>query len=442
MNIIQMSLYAGVLILIIVTIRALCLNKLPKITFLALWGVVAFRLLIPFSIPSSLSIYNIMNDVGTFINPKVQMPSGKNPSVYGSISTVDTQSLPIQGGLFSASPMQIIWIIGAVILALFFLVTFHKNNKELKTALPIRGNAVIDDWCRKHKLHSSIQVLISDKITTPIAVGILKPRILLPKTMDVHDKRLMGYVLAHEYQHIKHFDMLWKLVLLLTLCIHWFNPLVWIMYVLANRDLEIACDEKVLTIYGGGNRSEYALTLIQMAEKKSKFTPLYNGFNKNSTEERIVSIMKFKKGSVFTTTLAVLLVVGVTTAFATSSKGENIDKVAVFTDNDAKQESLTHLSKRSHEKKDFAEFLDYDDTRNIYLFEGKWIHILYDENNWNGESNSTYSRSEIASDPDYWGEPVDLKTVRNPETNEVEKLVEMTEEEAKEVISLMDLENQ
>lgn len=441
MNIIQMSLYAGALILIIVTIRALCLNKLPKITFLALWGVVAFRLLIPFSIPSRFSIYNIMNDVETLINPKVLISSGTNPSVFDSFSTVNSQSLSVKDGILSASPMQIIWMIGVVFLSLLFLSTFHKNNKELKTALPIRGNEIIDDWCRKHKLHSSIQVLISDKITTPIAVGIIKPRILLPKTMDINDKRLMGYVLAHEYQHIKHFDMLWKLVLLLTLCIHWFNPLVWIMYVLANRDLEIACDEKVLTIYGGENRAEYALTLIQMAEKKSKFTPLYNGFNKNSTEERIVSIMKFKKGSIFLTTLALLLVVGITTVFASSSKGENIDEVAIFTDNDAKEDLLTHLSKRSHEKKDFAEFLNYDDTRNIYLFEGKWIHILYDENNWNGESNSTYSRSEIASDPDYWGEPVNLKTVRNPETNKVEKLVEMTEEEAKEVISLMDLEN-
>lgn len=442
MNIIQMSLSAGVLILITMTIRALGLNKLPKITFLALWGVVAFRLLIPFSIPSSLSIYNIMNSVGTFINPKAQMPSGTNPFVYGSISTVDTQILPIQDVLFLASPMQIIWMIGAVSLAIFFLVTFYKNNKELKTALPLRGNAIIDDWCRKHKLRRSIQVLVSDKITTPIAVGILKPRILLPKTMDIHDKQLMRYVLAHEYQHIKHFDMLWKLVLLLTLCLHWFNPLVWIMYMLANRDLEIACDEKVLTIFGAGTRSEYALTLIQMAEKKSKFTPLYNGFNKNLTEERIVSIMKFKKGSVFTMALAILLVVGIATAFATSSKGTNVDKTALSIDSDAKQEALTYPLKRSHEKKDFAEFLDYDDTRNIYLFDGKWIHVLYDENNWNGESYSTYSRSEIASDPDYWGEPVDLKTVRNPKTNKVEKLVEMTEEETKEVISLMDLENQ
>ncbi|MEK4427166.1 M56 family metallopeptidase [Solibacillus sp. FSL K6-1523] len=440
MNIIQMSMSAGVLILITVTIRALGLNKLPKITFLALWGVVTFRLLIPFSIPSNLSIYNITDGVGTFINPKAQMPSGTNPFADGSISTVDTRILPIQEGIFLASSIQIIWMIGAVSLALFFLVTFHKNNKELKTALPIRGNTIIDDWSRKHKLHRSIQVLVSDKISTPIVVGILKPRILLPKTMDVHDKRLMRYVLAHEYQHIKHFDMLWKLVLLLTLCLHWFNPLVWIMYVLANRDLEIACDEKVLTIFGEGKRSEYALALIQMAEKKSKFTPLYNGFNKNSTEERIISIMKFKKSSVFTIALVVLVVVGITTVFITSSNGSNIDNVASFIDNDVKEE-VTDSFKRSHEKKDFAEFLDYDDTRNIYLFEGKWIHVLYDENNWDGESYSTYSRSEIVSDPDFWGEPVDLKTVRNPKTNKVEKLVEMTEEEAKEIISLLDLEN-
>ena len=107
---------------------------------------------------------------------------------------------------------------------------------------------------------------------------------------------------------------------------HWFNPLVWVMYILANRDIELSCDEAVVRLFGETTKAAYARALISMEETKSGFAPLCNNFNKNAIEERITAIMKFKKASIFSLALALALVVGVTTAFATSA-------IATATDN-------------------------------------------------------------------------------------------------------------
>ena len=110
-----------------------------------------------------------------------------------------------------------------------------------------------------------------------------------------------------------------KLVLIAALCVHWFNPLVWAMYILANRDIELSCDEAVVRLFGENTKATYARSLISMEETRIGLTPLCNNFNKNAIEERITAIMKIKKTSIFSLVLAVALVAGVTTAFATTA---------------------------------------------------------------------------------------------------------------------------
>ena len=177
----------------------------------------------------------------------------------------------------------------------FFSVVYLKSRRDLQFAMRIQDSDFLDNWLSAHKLLRPIMILQSDMIQTPIAAGIFKPRIILPKSMDLNDEQLLHYVLRHEYYHIKRFDALWKLLLVLALCVHWFNPLVWVMFVLANRDLELTCDEKVVRYFGAGTRADYAYALIHMAEKRGKFVSLYSGFSKNAAEERIESIMKMKK---------------------------------------------------------------------------------------------------------------------------------------------------
>ena len=122
--------------------------------------------------------------------------------------------------------------------------------------------------------------------------------------------------------HIRRFDSIKKLVLITVLCVHWSNPLVWAMYILANRDIELSCDEAVVRLFGENTKAAYARALISMEETRSGLTPLCNNFSKNAIEERITAIMKIKKRTIFSFVLAGVIVAGTATAFATSANGQ------------------------------------------------------------------------------------------------------------------------
>ena len=143
----------------------------------------------------------------------------------------------------------------------------------------------------------------------------------MPKKTDWTDETALRYVLEHEFVHIQRFDVLSKLLLIAAVCVHWFNPLVWVMYVLANRDLELSCDETVLRRFGGDVRAAYARVLIRMEAARGGFAPLCNHFGKTAIEERITAIMKTKRITIVSLGLAALLVAGTVTVFATSAQG-------------------------------------------------------------------------------------------------------------------------
>jgi len=210
-----------------------------------------------------------------------------------------------------------------MIALLFFLaVIYFRNRKVINCATEIRNDDYLNQWLIEHKHLRSITIKQSDRVKSPLAVGILNPQIILPKSMNLDDKLLMNYVLTHEYCHIKRYDAVWKLFLLLALCIHWFNPMVWLMFVLSSRDLELTCDEAVIYRFGAETKKDYAYMLIGMAEQRTKFATLFNGFSKNATQERIISIMKIKKPSILAISIAVLLIAGATTILATTAKGQ------------------------------------------------------------------------------------------------------------------------
>ena len=339
MSILQMSISAGLLVIAIVIIRAAALNRLPKAMFLILWGVVLLRLLVPVSIPSQYSVYTVVDEIWSRAAPDTAAPVIENILPIGGPATkaadetdaadkttatnetdVADQTAPrLQEQMFSIEPTTIIWLIGMLAMFIFLAVVYFKNYRALRISLLIRDNDFLNEWLTEHRIIRPITIMQSDMITTPVAVGMMKPRIILPKSMNLDDKQLLRYVLTHEYYHIRRFDMLWKLLLAFALCIHWFNPMVWVMFILASRDLELTCDEMVIRYFGADTKTAYAYSLIGMAEQRSKFTPLYNGFSKNAAEERIRAIMKYKKSSVIAITLAVLLVIGTTTAFALSA---------------------------------------------------------------------------------------------------------------------------
>lgn len=316
MNLIQMSISGAIMILAVIVIRALAINRLPKKTFLALWGIALLRLLIPFSFPSPFSAYSL-------VNSHISSTQGTTelffPAPVGLLPTTDA-ALQAQT-IGNISPYAIVWAIGMSVCILFFAISHFKCRREFRKSLPIR-NDFSAQWIAKHRISRAIELRQSSRICAPLTYGIFKPIILMPKNTKWDDTKQLEYILTHEFIHIKRFDVATKLFLTAALCIHWFNPLVWAMYILSNRDIELSCDETVVLFFGETTKSAYARTLISMEEKKSSLAPLCNNFSKNAIEERITAIMKIKKTSFTALAAALLLVGGVTTAFATSSSAQ------------------------------------------------------------------------------------------------------------------------
>ena len=166
----------------------------------------------------------------------------------------------------------------------------------------------------------------SDQILTPVSFGFIHPRILLSSVIPVTDRTQLKYVLTHELAHVKRMDYLRKLMMAAAVCLHWWNPAVWVMQYLYSRDLELSCDEKVVSYYGEDSKEEYALTLVALAQMKSSAYWFSSGFGKHAVKERIESIMKFKKTTVLTLAVAVLLAGTAITVFAKSTTTENLNK--------------------------------------------------------------------------------------------------------------------
>ena len=319
MSLLQMSVTGGVMILVITVLRALAMNHVPKKTFLALWAAALLRLLVPVSLPSALSIYSLL---GQNTSPAVKKISAAAFPVFSSGQTAavlpQTDAAPVQ----TISAWNIVWLVGLVLCAAFFAAAYWNCCREFRMSFPVDNDAS-RRWLRAHPLRRKISIRQSDRVSSPLTFGILHPVILMPKRTDWEDETALQYVLEHEFVHIRQFDAVSKLLLTAAACVHWFNPLVWVMYVLANRDMELSCDETVVRHFGSGTRAAYANVLICMEEARSGFAPLGSHFSRNASEERITAIMKTGKITVISLVLAVLLVAGTVTVFATSAKTED-----------------------------------------------------------------------------------------------------------------------
>ncbi len=323
MSLFQMSVAGGVLILFIVLIRALAIHRLPKTTFLALWMIAALRLLLPFSIPMPFKIHI---DLDVFSDVVQELPSGNIGSPYRGIvrTSYDTGAVVSSPATEHISTFEILWLVGVLLLALYFSISYFRSMRKFRMSIP-DNTPYIREWLNAHQIVRPIEVRSSDLISSPLTYGILHPVILLPKKLDRNDQVALKYVLTHEYVHIRRFDAITKILFAAVLCIHWFNPLVWVMYVLANRDIELSCDAWVIRMTGVKNRSSYALMLIKMEERRNGMSALCNHFGKNAISERIEAIMKFKKTSIWACILALALIAGATTAFAAARTDDNME---------------------------------------------------------------------------------------------------------------------
>lgn len=323
MTLLEMDISAGVLIALLLILRFFALEKLPKRMFAALWMLALLRLLIPAELPMQGGIatpvlrflYNIKSAHGTR-----NVPMSVNMAGSGTADDF--------AGGFSAAGFPVcrwIWLAGAVICGARFFCAFRREYRLLAQALPLHCadmenlQGLADTSGRLAGVRVR-KLYMHDRIATPLVAGVFKQRIVLPKQLAKDGRPWMGYVLTHEMLHIKRGDNFRKLLSAVVVCIHWYNPLVWVMYLLFARDLELSCDESVLAFYGEAGRKEYADALLSIAQERQAQTLFYCGFGKNPTKERIVAIMEYKKMNMAKAFCAVCLLAGATTVFAANGQ--------------------------------------------------------------------------------------------------------------------------
>lgn len=432
MSLVQMSLSAALMIVAIIILRALTIERFPKKTFLVLWWIALLRLLIPFSIPSVMSFYSWFDpNLPAVVEQSSAMESTFEPVLDDSSETMENSTqfemTPIPdtdieyvevkpSKSFSESffdMLPAIWGVGIGVIAAFFGINYWKGIREFRMSLPVE-NEFVNEWLSSHQLRRNITIRQYDCIHTPLTYGIFRPVILLPKESLEQSPSTLNFILTHEWVHIRRFDCVTKILLTAALCIHWMNPLVWVMYLLFNRDIELSCDETVLHLLGRNRRSDYALALIDMEEQKGGFASFASGFGRNAIEERIRAIMKMKKASLITILAAVVVVACVSILFATSAKNNPIDTELpssesetvsdkILTDDDqTKQEVSVKTSKKTFSPAErFAELEKYgvmfvpsetDSTKGDLYYNGELVKFFTDPNP-NGDF-SFYSETE------------------------------------------------
>lgn len=324
----HVSLSAATMILAAMVLRFRFQERVPRRVFCLLWDLCLVRLLLPMQLRSPVSIQALLPARQSAVQSAVRQVQVSSTALEtgvllaGDTAGCYTEATAVAGGFrFPAVNLPLLlWILGAALCAAWFLWGHLRSRRVYAMSLPA-DDPFIRRWQADHPLFRPVQVRVSDRISAPLTYGVVYPVVLLPRRMDTADAAGMAYVLEHEYTHIRRFDTLRKWLLAAAACLHWFNPCVWLMFVLAGRDMELSCDEAVLR--AGADRSGYALTLLALEEERGRWSPGGSHFSRNATEERIKAIMKRKQISL-AALLAVLVVMSIaTTVFAANAPAEN-----------------------------------------------------------------------------------------------------------------------
>ena len=309
LKIINMSISASWLVLAVLILRFV-LKKAPKWINVLLWGIVAIRLICPFFFESTLSLIpsaetiplNIGMDTTPTINSGI---SAINNAVNPIISQSNT---PMAGASVNLLQITIgiyeyIWIFGMIALALYTAISYWRLRRKVDTAVRYKDN-----------------IFQSENVSFPFVLGIIKPRIYLPFKMN---GQYLEYVVAHEQAHICRKDHWWKPLGFLLLMIHWFNPLMWLAYVLLCRDIELACDERVIKELGNEQRGDYTQALVACSVNRRMIAACPLAFGEVSVKERVKSVMNYKKPAFWVIIISVIVCVGVAVCFLTNPKQDS-----------------------------------------------------------------------------------------------------------------------
>ena len=308
LKLVNLSISASWLILAVLVLRVV-LKKAPKWVMPLLWGVVALRLVCLFSIESALSLIPSAETI-----PSEIVTETREPVLYeqATLDIVTNPTLPSaaevpvgvsrQQAQVDFNIYSILWLAGMSALLVHALVSAGKLKRKLATAILLRDN-----------------IYESEFVDSPFVFGVVKPNIYLPMHMD---EGTAAYVIAHERAHLARRDHWWKVLGYLVLALHWFNPLVWVAYILFCRDIELACDEKVVRGLDGAARADYSQALLSCAAPKRAVAACPLAFGEGNIKTRVKSALHYKKPAFWVAAAAVLAVVIVAVCFLTNPRSE------------------------------------------------------------------------------------------------------------------------
>lgn len=313
LNLANMSISASWLVLAILVLR-LVLNKAPKWVNVLLWGIVAVRLVCPFTIESTLSLIPSTQTI------PMNIEMAAKPAIDSGVEAVNSMVNPMIAASFtpnpaaSANPLQIwipliavIWLFGMVLMMSYTVISYWNLRRKVDTAVIYKNN-----------------IYHSENVSSPFVLGILKPRIYLPYSMDGKN---LDHVVAHEQAHIRRKDHLWKPLGFLLLTVHWFNPLMWLAYVMLCRDIELACDEKVIAKLANEQRADYTEALVACSVNRRMIAACPLAFGEVGVKDRVKSIMNYQKPAFWIIVTALVLCVVVAVCFLTNPLEDSWIKV-------------------------------------------------------------------------------------------------------------------
>ncbi|MBR2043464.1 MAG: M56 family metallopeptidase [Clostridia bacterium] len=360
LKIVNMSVSASWIVLAILLLRLL-LKKAPKWITVLLWGVVAIRLICPFSIESVMSLIPSAETVSpSVLISEAEINTGFetidnviNPVISEATTTIGTEKAVNTFKLFILIFSKV-WLIGIVILLVYTFISYWRVRRKVRTAVLLRDN-----------------VYQSEAVVSPFVLGVIKPKIYIPFNMGKQDEKL---VIAHEQAHIKRKDHWWKPLGFLILTLHWFNPLMWLGYVLLCRDIEIACDEKVVKELTNEQRADYSQALLTCSVNRRMIAACPLAFGEVGIKERVKSVLNYKKPAFWIIVVSVIAIVITSICLLTNPKiydaSDLDDKLQVLIDTSIAEHNESEYTKDNFIVVDYK-IMDIDNSFNetsVYMW--------------------------------------------------------------------------
>lgn len=397
-------------IIVVLVIRNCMIYRVSKKILKFFWIIMICRLLVPVFVPLDfLGPFNINRSISRVVlnNYSVEILEDFNKNIAGDFNSPRLNSVSLDSvnsldgtakdgikqrpyGFEGKKILTFVWCFGFFVVAFFISVRHILFIRKCKEAIPIsldyRKIKRVSEYLNQIKIRREIKINQFDEVSVPLTFGIIRPVVIIPKIF-LCDEKLLEFSLLHELTHIKRLDVLVKLLLAISICIHWFNPFVWLMYFFVDRDIELACDEEVSDFLGEDNRKDYAISLIDITDLNKSDNFLTSSYAKFFLEERCVSIMKSKKSILLTFILILSVVFLSTQAFASADFNEKL----------ALEEEDRRLNDANELKEDYSEILVQIDEetmeKKVSLDRGK---------SWLKDKDADVLVNQDEIEPEYW----------------------------------------